>query len=187
MRFAPTEDQLAFADAIRGFLSRACPAEAVREAWETGTPPAVWKGLGELGLLTLLAPEELGGGGSELELFAAFDEVGRAAAPGPIVETAAVAVPLLARFAPELLTVETVAAGVSATTTAVMPYACSGAGLLLGEELRLVDLADVERPGPALDDSRAVVSLPDDVLRGASVLASGAEAAAAVATARHRA
>jgi alkylation response protein AidB-like acyl-CoA dehydrogenase len=63
MRFAFTDDQLAFRDALRDLLARECPPSVVRDAWtnETGRTKGVWAQLGEMGVLGSMAPEEAGG------------------------------------------------------------------------------------------------------------------------------
>jgi alkylation response protein AidB-like acyl-CoA dehydrogenase len=100
VRFAFTDDQLLLRDAVRDFLTKECPADRVREAWtnDTGLLPDVWSGLAAMGGLGLLVPEAHGGlGMTELDLVLVLEETGRVALPGPFVETAAVAAPLLAR------------------------------------------------------------------------------------------
>jgi alkylation response protein AidB-like acyl-CoA dehydrogenase len=97
--FGFTEDQVAFRDAVRELLVDACPPAAVRAAWEGGPgyDPKLWGRLGEMGVLGILAPEDAGGLGlDELSLVLVLEETGRAALPGPIVEHAAVGVPILA-------------------------------------------------------------------------------------------
>jgi hypothetical protein len=100
MRFAWTDDQLAFASAARDLLAKACPPSVVRAAWEA--PPgalaeagSVWDALAEMGVLGVLAPESAGGLGlDECVLVLLLEEAGRVALPHPIVDTAAVAAPL---------------------------------------------------------------------------------------------
>lgn len=100
MRFAWTDDQLAFASAARDLLAKACPPSVVRAAWEA--PPGaladagpVWEALAEMGVLGVLAPESAGGLGlDECVLVPLLEEAGRVALPHPIVDTAAVAAPL---------------------------------------------------------------------------------------------
>ena len=99
MRFAFTDDQLLFRDAVREFLTKECPPETVRAAWDTGVAHSdeLWQGLADLGVVGLTAPERLGGLGlGELDLVLLLEEAGRAALPEPLLETTAVAVPLLA-------------------------------------------------------------------------------------------
>ena len=71
MRFAFTDDQLAFAEAVRDLLTKECAPEQVRVAWsrEDGRIPGLWSKLAEMGLLGLLAPEGVGGlGMTEIDL-----------------------------------------------------------------------------------------------------------------------
>jgi alkylation response protein AidB-like acyl-CoA dehydrogenase len=98
VRFAFTPEQLAIRDSVRALLSRECTPARVREAWSNadGRVPGLWAKLAELGVPGMLAPEEHGGLGlTELELVLLLEESGRFAAPEPVVETAAVGVPLL--------------------------------------------------------------------------------------------
>jgi alkylation response protein AidB-like acyl-CoA dehydrogenase len=98
MRFAFTEDQLAFRDAVRALLEKECPASVVRDAWtnQTGRSVSAWEQLAAMGVLGVLAPEADGGLGlTELDLVLLLEESGRAGLPEPLVEHAAVGVPLL--------------------------------------------------------------------------------------------
>jgi alkylation response protein AidB-like acyl-CoA dehydrogenase len=99
MRFAFTDDQLLFRDAVREFLTKECPPDAVRTAWDSGVAHAedLWQALADLGVVGLTAPEHYGGLGlRELDLVLLLEEAGRAALPEPLLETTSVAVPLLA-------------------------------------------------------------------------------------------
>ncbi|MBI2705288.1 MAG: acyl-CoA/acyl-ACP dehydrogenase [Actinobacteria bacterium] len=101
MRFAFSDDQLLFRDTVRDFLAKECQPERVREAWanDDGLLPDVWAGLAEMGVIGLLVPEALGGlGMDELDLVLLLEETGRAALPGPVIDTVAVAAPTLARL-----------------------------------------------------------------------------------------
>lgn len=96
MRFAFTDDQRAMRDAVRDLLARECPPAAVRAAWTRPGPSPAWPHLAEMGVLGSLAPEVLGGLGLGLvDVVLVLEETGYAALPDPIVEHAAVAVPLL--------------------------------------------------------------------------------------------
>src|SRR5215470_16633664 len=98
MRFAFDEEQLRFRDSVRGVLERVCSPTAVRAAWDDGRAhdPARWTALAELGVLGLLVPERASGLGlDEVALMLPLEEAGRAALPEAVVETAAVAAPLL--------------------------------------------------------------------------------------------
>lgn len=105
MRFALTEEQLLSRDALRGLLRELCPPSALRAVFESEAPavvPGLWGKLNELGVIGALAPDGVGGLGLDMiDLGVLLEETGRAAVPEPVVETAAVAVPLLAALAGE--------------------------------------------------------------------------------------
>ncbi|GAA3196131.1 acyl-CoA dehydrogenase family protein [Actinocorallia longicatena] len=98
MRFAFTSDQRLLAATVAETLQKACPPSLVRAA---RTDPEIrrgeaWAALAELGLLGATVPESAGGlGFTPLDTVLAWEEIGRACVPGPLVETAVVA-PLLA-------------------------------------------------------------------------------------------
>jgi alkylation response protein AidB-like acyl-CoA dehydrogenase len=103
MRFAYTDDQLLFRDAVADLLAKECPPESVRWAWadDSGRRPELWGVLAEMGVIGLTVPEAHGGFGlGDLDLSPILTEVGRVAFPGPLLETTAVAAPLLAEAAP---------------------------------------------------------------------------------------
>jgi alkylation response protein AidB-like acyl-CoA dehydrogenase len=98
MRFAFTDDQKLFAEGLRDLLVKECPPATVRAAWDDGTghAPNLWAHLAEMGVFGMLVPEADGGmGGSEVDLVLLLEELGRAAVPGPVLETAAVVAPAL--------------------------------------------------------------------------------------------
>lgn len=113
MRFAFTDDQLAFRDAVRDLLAKECPPEVVRAAWAEGTDEhgarkgegaradagrvaRVWSALAEMGVLGVGVSEANGGlGMTELDWVLLAEETGYAALPHPFVETACVVAPLL--------------------------------------------------------------------------------------------
>lgn len=98
MRFAFTDDQLAFADAVRELLAKECTPEVVRAAWDSpdGRTPALWSQLTEMGVVGLLAPESAGGMGlSDVDLVRILAEAGYAGLPEPLADVAAVVVPAL--------------------------------------------------------------------------------------------
>jgi alkylation response protein AidB-like acyl-CoA dehydrogenase len=124
MRFAFTDDQLAFRDAVRDLLAKECPPEVVRAAWDgPGRVGTAWSALGEMGVLAVLAPEAAGGLAlTPVDLVLLLEEAGYAALPEPIVEHACVTVPLLAEPAAALLDgTETITAPFH--HDAVVPYA----------------------------------------------------------------
>jgi alkylation response protein AidB-like acyl-CoA dehydrogenase len=100
MRFAFTDDQLGFRDAVRDLLEKECTPAHVRAAWtnSTGRVPGLWDKLAEMGVIGMLAPEGSGGLGlTMVDLVLILEETGRCALPEPIVETAAFGVPFLDR------------------------------------------------------------------------------------------
>ncbi|MFT5683045.1 MAG: alkylation response protein AidB-like acyl-CoA dehydrogenase [Myxococcota bacterium] len=98
MRFALSEEQVMFADAVKQLLAGECPPGKVRAAWEGEVDTHLWRALADNGIVGLLAPEEVGGlEMSMVDLVPLLEEAGRAALPLPLVETAAVGIPLLAQ------------------------------------------------------------------------------------------
>jgi alkylation response protein AidB-like acyl-CoA dehydrogenase len=100
MRFAFTDDQVVFRDAVRELLDKECTPAHVRAAWtnESGRVPGLWEKLVEMGVVGMLAPEADGGLGlTMVDLVLILEETGRCAVPEPIVETAAYGVPLVGR------------------------------------------------------------------------------------------
>ncbi len=99
MDFDFNEDQLLFQKTVRDFLDGECTPDGIRAQWESeeGHSRELWAKLAELGIPGLLVPEAHEGMGmDEVDAVLLFEEVGRAALPEPVVETAAVAAPLLA-------------------------------------------------------------------------------------------
>ena len=181
MRFAPTDDQLAFRDAVRDLLAKECPPEVVRAAWperevEGGARPgegaradadrvgAVWAALADMGVLGVAVPEEHGGLGlTELDWVLLAEETGYAALPHPFVETVCVAAPLLGRA-------DIVDGSVTATAQASPGelVAWTSADLLLRIAPGGVTLDETWEPDP--------VTSIDGARRTARVTASGGEA-----------
>jgi alkylation response protein AidB-like acyl-CoA dehydrogenase len=152
MRFALTSEQLLSRDALRELLREQCPPSAVRAVFEAERPatvPGLWAKLVELGVIGALAPEANGGVGLDLiDLVVLLEESGRAAVPEPLVDTAAVAVPLLAALAEDPRAARALArilAGEARVAVALAPNArVVPAELLLLEragEIHLVDSA----------------------------------------------
>jgi alkylation response protein AidB-like acyl-CoA dehydrogenase len=113
MRFALSDDQIEFRDAVRSLLSHTCGPDAVRAAWADaelagggpgggdGTVPAAWSALAEMGVLGICVAEEHGGlGMTDEDLVPLLVEAGRAGLPEPLSSTAGVAAGVLGRFAP---------------------------------------------------------------------------------------
>lgn len=193
MRFLPTEEQSDFARTLHGLLAASDVPAAVR-AWGAGdhTPGrALWARLAATGLFALAADEAHEGMGlMPLEMAGGFVELGRAGAPGPVVETAAAAV-LLTRLGDEALAKRFLPGLVAGETSATLtlpgagPYALdadaathlftvSGAG-----ELRLAPGAGPLRT--SVDPARRL-ALPDG---GGELLATGPAVSAAARDAAH--
>ncbi|WP_433577749.1 acyl-CoA dehydrogenase family protein [Nocardia brasiliensis] len=103
MRFALSPEQLDFGGSVRKLLDAGRTPAAVRH-WATGDPRpgrALIRQLAGAGVLGLAIDDEHGGVGAEpIDLVVAFIELGRAAAPGPLIETAA-AIPALLQALPD--------------------------------------------------------------------------------------
>jgi alkylation response protein AidB-like acyl-CoA dehydrogenase len=85
MRFAFTSEQLELRDALHDLLEKECPPEVAR----LGHSAELWKRLAEMGVLGLRREMD------EIDLVLLLEEAGRFLVPGPFLETAAVAVPIL--------------------------------------------------------------------------------------------
>jgi alkylation response protein AidB-like acyl-CoA dehydrogenase len=204
MRFAFSDDQLLFRDTVRDLLAKTCPPEQVRHAWagegrddgDAGRPTEVWSALADMGVLGLQVPEAHGGLGlTELDLVLLLEESGRVALPDPVVETVAVAAPLLAELADPARAeawLPPLVAGTSIVTTALggpfVPDADVAELIVAERDGRLVAVpaaaARVVRQ-PSVDGSRRLftVEWSDD---DAVVLADGDAAAAALGRALDR-
>jgi alkylation response protein AidB-like acyl-CoA dehydrogenase len=100
MHFAFTDQQIEFRDAVRQLLAKECTADHLRAAFDAPTARTLrWTKLAELGVVGLSVPEGEGGLGLGLiDLVLLLEEAGRVALPEPLVETTAVAAPLLAEL-----------------------------------------------------------------------------------------
>jgi alkylation response protein AidB-like acyl-CoA dehydrogenase len=90
MDFSFDDEQELFKRSARKFLETYCDKSVVSEleSSESGFSPVLWKGMAELGWLGVVIPSEHGGLESSLvELAVLFEEVGRAAMSGPLLET----------------------------------------------------------------------------------------------------
>jgi len=99
VRFAFDDEQLMFRDAVRDALAATCGAATVRAAWEDDLEPTrrAWAQLVEMGVIGMTAPETAGGlDMGPLDWVLLLEAAGGAALPAPLLETTAVALPLLA-------------------------------------------------------------------------------------------
>src|ERR1700709_2135746 len=99
MRFLPSREQLDFAASLGDLLAAADTPSVIR-SWSRGDHAPgrkLWSRLAEQGVLSLNLPAEHGGfGATAVDLVLAFEQLGRAAVPGPYVESVAVLPALLA-------------------------------------------------------------------------------------------
>ena len=96
MNFAFSDEQEELRSIVRQFLDAKSPEAAVREQMETetGYDPDVWKQMAEqLGLQSLIVPEEHGGQGfGYVELIVVLEEMGRSLLCAPYFSTVALGV-----------------------------------------------------------------------------------------------
>lgn len=160
MKFSFNEDQRLFAEGLRELLNNECPATLVREVWEDGSghSPALWSHLAGMGVLAMLAPEADGGmGGTFVDAILLFQELGRAAVPGPVLEHMAVAVPALSNssFGADLVS------GASIGTTWVdgSPYVAHAnvANLIVGDDRVITGFATNDAHG--MDGGRRLATV----------------------------
>jgi hypothetical protein len=97
VRLGFSDEQVQLRGAVREMLGRACPPARVRAAWsDDAVRRGLWDALAGIGLTSLTVPEHHGGMGlGEVDLVLPLEECGRAALPGPLVETIAAGAPLL--------------------------------------------------------------------------------------------
>ena len=87
MNFDLTEDQEMMRDMFARFLDEHSSMARVRAAAPSGFDAELWKGLAELGALSIRVPEEAGGLGlGLLDAIVLMEEAGRTLASGPIAE-----------------------------------------------------------------------------------------------------
>jgi alkylation response protein AidB-like acyl-CoA dehydrogenase len=95
-----TDEQDMLREMVRGLCGQYSDQEVVRSLQDdpTGYPPELWAQLAELGLLGLMLPEEYGGAGSSLvDGVVLYEELGRALAPVPHLESCVMAAGALLR------------------------------------------------------------------------------------------
>jgi alkylation response protein AidB-like acyl-CoA dehydrogenase len=152
MRFTFTDQQIEFRDALRQILEKECTTVDLRAAFVdpmARTPR--WSALAELGIVGLTVPEEMGGMGLHLlDLVLLLEEAGRVALPEPLLETTALAAPLLASTnrPRSALWLDQIASG--DVTVAVAPVASVGQAAIpgaVGADLFILDtVAESGRP-----------------------------------------
>ncbi|MDP6944361.1 MAG: acyl-CoA dehydrogenase family protein, partial [Myxococcota bacterium] len=96
MHVAFTPDQLDLRDAVRRVLREQCAPSVVRAAWSGDANETLWHAITDLGVWGIASPERCGGLAlGLLDAVLLYEEAGAVALPLPLVETAAVAVPLM--------------------------------------------------------------------------------------------
>jgi len=91
MNFDLSDEQRLLEETLDKFLGTECPMPRVRELFDADESydETVWRGLGDMGVLGLQLPEDVGGAGLELlELAVVAEAMGRHATPGPFLEHA---------------------------------------------------------------------------------------------------
>jgi alkylation response protein AidB-like acyl-CoA dehydrogenase len=155
VRFAFTDEQLAFRDALRGMLDDLCAPDVVRAAWtsDTGRTEKLWTLLDDMGAFDV----------EEVELALVLTETGRAALPEPVLEHAAVGVPALREAGVDVAPGSVVTVGF--VEAPLVPYADTADVLVLerGGVLHAVDpaTASLERR-PSVDGSRRLFDVSWD-------------------------
>lgn len=196
MRFELTEEQHALAGVARDLFAAESDPGRLRAVWDADgeRAPDLWPQLAALGLTGVTVPDEHGGsGGGLLDLILVAEEVGYAALPEPLLESAAVATPLLVeggsddqrrKWLPALASGDAVAAVAFADGAHVLD--ADRADLLLvedGDGARLCATGDTRLRRVASEDrSRRLF-----VVEEARGVALGGDAATALARARDRA
>ena len=106
MDFELTDEQAALREVSRSLLAANCPPQLVRSLAAAGqdVDDKLWQRGAELGWTGLAIPDEHDGAGQGLvELCLVAEEIGRAAAPGPFVDSALTGLALARLGRPELL------------------------------------------------------------------------------------
>ncbi len=86
MDFRLDDDQLALQDAVRSFCAARFPLDRLADREGRAIDRTDWQGLGELGVLGVLAPEADGGSGlGAIEAAIVSEELGRHLAPVPVL------------------------------------------------------------------------------------------------------
>ena len=163
MDFRFSELDQSFRDSVRALLEERCTPALIRTAWDSdpgATDRSAWDALAGMGVLDALVPEDQGGLGlDERSVVLVYEEAGRFGLPDPLVETAAVAAPLLGSgYAGSGAVVASDLGTSAAAGRSLVPWAADADHLLLGApdgHLHLVGPGDVRlEPVAVVDGSR---------------------------------
>jgi alkylation response protein AidB-like acyl-CoA dehydrogenase len=157
VNFEVTEDQHLLWETTRKFLETTMPTQTVRQ-WADDQPGGFeadwWKRGAELGWVSMLVPEKLGGGSISghglLDLVLVAEEMGRSVAPGPFVPTNVVA-ETIARSGTERQRQQVLPGLVGGTSVAAWCLAAPASGLDPGDSSTV--LATAEDGGHVLNGS----------------------------------
>jgi alkylation response protein AidB-like acyl-CoA dehydrogenase len=124
MRFAPSPEQRDFAASLRDLLA-ASDVPGVVRSWsigDLGPGRKLWGRLADAGVTALGLPDEHGGyGATAVDLVIGFEELGRFAVPGPLVESVSV-LPVLLLDTTEAGRLAEIGTGESVATLAMPPH-----------------------------------------------------------------
>ena len=98
MKFSFQDEQLLFAEATREMLKKDCTPEAINKfvKSDSTTMPELWNAFASMGVLGMAASEALGGlEMADQDFVLIMEELGRAACPEPVMEHAALSIPLM--------------------------------------------------------------------------------------------
>ena len=168
MRFSFTDDQRLFADGLRDLLAAKCTPAHVRDVWEKGEghDAALWSQLDDMGVLSMLVSEELGGMGSSLvDAVLLFQELGRHAVPGPVIEHM-LAAPALAAAGVDVTIATVWLDGPYVPHAGVADVVLTGDGALTGFEATEIE---------AIDGGRRLFNLGDGTTQPIPVAATLAD------------
>jgi alkylation response protein AidB-like acyl-CoA dehydrogenase len=155
----PSDEQRELVASFAALLAKGSSPERVRAAEPLGFDESLWATLVETGAVTMGVPEAQGGWGATLvDLALVAEQIGRAAAPAPVIETQ-VAARLLAAVGTDAATqaLDSVLEGTRLVTLAVRPVSgeearlvpagavCDAVVVHDGDALRLVPVVDADR------------------------------------------
>ncbi|GDY29138.1 acyl-CoA dehydrogenase family protein [Gandjariella thermophila] len=183
MKFTLSPEQRQFAASIGDLLSGS-DVPGLARRWGAGQPDlATWRRLADLGVTGLAVPERWDGlAAHPVDLVVAFEELGRHAVPGPLVESVAAVPTLLVELGDDALAgrwLPALSAGTTVATLAAPPHLPYALDADLADPVLLVvdgtlSLARTTTALSSVDATRRLFAVD-----GAGVLASGPAVTAA--------